>query len=79
MKLKESATRYGAQVSRWAQGLPRNQRGSMLIEAIVAVGILGTVLSTSVQVLSTGSRAIGIVQDLTTAQGFARSQLESWR
>ena len=48
----------------------------MLIEAIVAVGILGTVLSTSVQVLATGNRAIGTVQALTTAQGFARSQLE---
>ena len=73
---KEIITIRGMQFRRWAQALLRNHRGSMLLESVIAVGILGTVLSTSIHVLATGSRAIGTVQALTTAQGIARSQLE---
>ena len=73
---KEIITIRGMQFRRWAQALLRNHRGSMLLESVIAVGILGTVLSTSIHVLATGSRAIGTVQALTTAQGIARSQFE---
>jgi hypothetical protein len=46
------------------------------VEGVIAVGILGTAMALAVQGLATGSRGMGTVRDLTTAQNIARSQLE---
>ncbi|MBM3944084.1 MAG: hypothetical protein FJ317_01140 [SAR202 cluster bacterium] len=46
----------------------------MLLEALLAVGLLTTALTMSLQGLATGSRAVNKVNTLTTAQNVARSQ-----
>ncbi len=61
----------------WFRHLLRHQQGSMLLEALVVVGLLVGALSMAIQGLGAGSRGIGIVHDLTTAQNIARSQMES--
>ncbi len=62
--------------NRWLRRLLRNQRGALLLEALVAVGLLTSVLSAAVVGLSTGSIAVGITDEKVTAQSIARSQLE---
>ena len=68
MKWGHTGNRFGR--------LLRHQRGGVLLEALIAVGLLATVLSFAVQGLATGSRATGTVRDLTTALNLARSQME---
>ncbi|MFQ5934463.1 MAG: hypothetical protein ACE5KI_07455 [Dehalococcoidia bacterium] len=56
--------------------LLRNQHGALLLESLIAIGLLATVLAASIAGLSTGSTGVGTVHELTTAQNIARSQLE---
>ncbi len=54
----------------------RDQRGGLLMEAVLAIGILTGVLSFAVQGVATGSKGMKTVRYLTTAQNIARSQME---
>ena len=57
----------------------RNQRGSSLIEVLVAVAIIGSGAVALLQGLATGSTATSIINEKVTARNIARSQLESVR
>ncbi len=48
----------------------------MLIEALLAIGLLATVLGATVTGLATGERGVGTFDNVTTAYNIARSQLE---
>lgn len=52
------------------------QAGFGLVESLVAVAILGTTVFMLLGSLSTGSISVGILQERTTAENLARSQLE---
>lgn len=54
-----------------------DERGISLVESLVAVAILGFALVVFLSALSTGSMAVGTVNEQVTAQNLARSQLES--
>ena len=54
----------------------RNQEGMALVEVLVAVAITGGVVVMLLSSLSTGSGAVGIMYERTTAENLARSQLE---
>jgi Tfp pilus assembly protein PilV len=56
--------------------LVRDQRGLGLVEALVAVAILGTSVVAFVVALSTGMIAIGEQDEQVVAQGLAQTQLE---
>jgi Tfp pilus assembly protein PilV len=58
------------------QHIRDRQRGSSLIEVLVAVGILAAALMILVTALSTGSFAVRSADTLTTASNLAASQLE---
>jgi len=85
--LNKKAGRYGLKAGvgermerrglrRWLQRLFRNQRGGLLLESLVAIGLLTTVFSAAVSGLSTGSRGVATFHEITTAQNLARSQLQ---
>ena len=59
-------------VGRRVRRLLRDRRGGMLVEALVAVGLLAGVLTLALQGLATGSRAMGIC---TTATGICMASL----
>lgn len=61
---------------RGLQRLLRNQRGALLLEALIAVALLTSVMSAAVAGLSTGSIAVGITDEKVTTNNIARSQLE---
>ena len=56
--------------------LARDQRGLGLVEALVALAILGTSVVAFVVALSTGTIAIGEQDKEVVAQGLAQTQLE---
>ncbi|MDA1188767.1 MAG: hypothetical protein O2854_03710 [Chloroflexi bacterium] len=51
-----------------------HQRGAMLVETVITVGILATVMTVSLQGIAAGSRGVNKVTELTTAHNVARSQ-----
>lgn len=69
--LHAARVRVGAQLSRLAE-----EKGALLLESLVAVGLLVTVLSATVAGLSTASISVRVNEERTTAQNIARSQLE---
>ena len=69
--LHAARVRVGAQLSRLA-----GEKGALLLESLVAVGLLVTVLSATVVGLSTASINVRVNEERTTAQNIARSQLE---
>ncbi|MCH8910515.1 MAG: type II secretion system protein [Chloroflexi bacterium] len=59
---------------RTAQG--GSQRGFVMIEMLLAVGIVGTAMLATVAAFSTASRTAAFVDDATTGQWVATSQIE---
>ncbi len=76
MKAEERKLVVEGALHRWLQRLLRNQRGALLLEALVAVALLSTVLSAAAIGLSTGGQGLTTVDERVTAQSIARSQLE---
>ena len=62
--------RDGAQLSQSA-----GEKGLALLEVLVSVALLGTVLSVGIQGLAVGNKGVYIVEEITTAENIARSQL----
>jgi Tfp pilus assembly protein PilV len=54
----------------------RGEEGIGLVEALIAVGILGLALTALLSALSTGSMAVSRTEERVTAENLARSQLE---
>lgn len=54
----------------------RGEKGTGLVEVLVACAITGIVVVMFLSSLSTGSKAVGIIYERTTAENLARSQLE---
>lgn len=52
------------------------ERGSTLIEILIALGIMGVVLTVFVSVLQLGVLSVSDVQERSTAMTLARSQME---
>ena len=52
------------------------QKGQSLIEVLIALAILGVIAVTFLTALTTGSTAIIIADERTTAESLARSELE---
>ncbi len=59
-------------LARYAHG---DQKGSVILEAVIAVAILAFVLVAAARALSAGSIGVNTVNNHTTAQNLARSQL----
>jgi len=72
----DTVVRVRNRLPRWPRASLRNQVGSIFLETVIAVGILGTILSVSIHVLATGSRGVSTVEAMNTAQSIARSQME---
>lgn len=63
--------------SQWmGRGGVQDERGTSLVEALVAVAILGLAIVAALTALSTGSFAVATVDQEATAQSLARWQLE---
>lgn len=54
-----------------------NERGQTLIEVVVALVLLGLIVTSVYMALNIGLRATGIVNERTTAESLTRSELES--
>lgn len=54
----------------------RSQRGFLMIETMLAVAIVGTAMLAVVSAFSTASRTSSFVEDTTTAEWLATSQIE---
>lgn len=54
----------------------RGEEGIGLVEALIAVGILGLALTALLSAVSTGSMAVSRTEERVTAENLARSQLE---
>jgi len=54
----------------------RREEGIGLVEALIAVGILGLALTALLSAVSTGSMAVSRTEERVTAENLARSQLE---
>ncbi|MCJ7492298.1 MAG: hypothetical protein MUP15_09160 [Dehalococcoidia bacterium] len=57
-------------------GALRGEEGIGLVEALIAVGILGLALTALLSAVSTGSMAVSRTEERVTAENLARSQLE---
>jgi len=53
-----------------------NQKGSLLIEALIAIALFAIIGSVFLSALSTGFIALGLTDEQVTAQVLARTQLE---
>ena len=53
-----------------------HEKGFMLVEALVAVAVMGTAVVALLAALSTSSIAVTLVEERVTTDGIARSQLE---
>ena len=60
----------------WRPLRATEEKGVLLLEALVAVGLLTTVISAMVVGLSTGSIGVRTADERVTVQSIARSQLE---
>ena len=63
---------------RWLRcaGALRGETGIGLVEALIAVGMLGLALTALLSAVSTGSMAVSRTEERVTAENLARSQLE---
>jgi hypothetical protein len=59
------------------RGLIREQRGQLLVEALVALAILGIVMVAFLTSLTTTSVAIILADEKTTAESLTRTEIES--
>ena len=62
-------------ITQWFK-VTRDERGLGLVESVVAVAIAGVTVVAFVTALSTGSIAVGELDQEVVAQGLARTQLE---
>lgn len=53
-----------------------DERGTGLVEVLVAVGVVAIVLTVFLSALSTGGIGVSVVHERVTAENLARSQLE---
>ena len=82
MKMHMFDMRKALTAVRRLPGLPallRRQEGIGLVEVLIAMVITGGVVVLLCNTLSTGSRAVGIMQERTIAENLARAQLEFTR
>ena len=82
MKMHMFDMRKALTAVRRLPGLPallRRQEGIGLVEVLIALAITGGVVVLLCNTLSTGSRAVGIMQERTIAENVARAQLEFTR
>jgi len=70
--LSPSPSKERGKGTRWM----RNQKGQLLIEALIALAILGVVAVAFLTALTTASRAIIIADERTNAESLARTELE---
>jgi type II secretory pathway pseudopilin PulG len=56
---------------------PHAERGSTLVEILIALGIMAVVLTVFVSILQLGVFSVGDIQERTTAMTLARSQIET--
>ena len=54
----------------------KNEKGSTLIEIVIAIALMGIIASGFLMALSGSSKAIILADERTTAESLARSQLE---
>jgi len=54
----------------------RRERGTTLIETVVALAILGAIAVTFLSGLATTTKAVGLTDEQTTAESLAQSQME---
>jgi len=62
--------------SGWISSLITGQRGSALVEELVTVAVIGLGLSILVAMITTGAVGVRMIDDRSTAEILARSQLE---
>jgi type II secretory pathway pseudopilin PulG len=61
---------------RWLKTFAYREQGITLVETAVALAILGVIVVTFLSGLATTSRATGFVDEQTTAESLAQSQME---
>ena len=54
----------------------RRERGTTLIETVVALAVLGAIAVTFLSGLATTTKAVGLTDEQTTAESLAQSQME---
>jgi prepilin-type N-terminal cleavage/methylation domain-containing protein len=56
--------------------LMKNEKGSTLVEVVIAIGVLGIIAAAFLPALSGSSKAIITADERTTAESLARSRIE---
>ena len=55
----------------------KNERGASLVEAVIALGLLGLIATTFLMAIFIATKSIAIADERTTAESLARAQMES--
>jgi type II secretory pathway pseudopilin PulG len=55
----------------------KNERGASLVEAVIALGLLGLIATTFLMAIFIATKSIAIADERTTAESLARTQMES--
>ena len=75
MNLTNTTARNRATLARMSKLLAR-EKGGLLLDALIGLMLLTTVMSAAVVSIGTGSTGVRTVDQITSAQNIARSQLE---
>ena len=54
----------------------KNERGASLVEAVIALGLLGLIATTFLMAVFIATKSIAIADERTTAESLARTQME---
>lgn len=54
----------------------KNERGASLVEAVIALGLLGLIATTFLMAVFIATKSIAIADERTTAESLARAQME---
>ena len=54
----------------------KNERGASLVEAVIALGLLGLIATTFLMAIFIATKSIAIADERTTAESLARTQME---
>lgn len=76
MREREKTAQTTRQRSLSLRAALRGEEGIGLVEALIAVAILGLALTALLSAVSTGSMAVSRTEERVTAENLARSQLE---